>query len=229
MIIGHIGARGGSKGLPGKNLKLICGKPLIQWSIDQLMDHNMVDAFTVSTDCPEIYALALEQGAIDIGLRPESLASDTCSKWSVWQHSLQSLTDKSFDITTFLDLDCTNPLRDLSDITGALNLYQNSEVDLVMSCCPARKNPYFNLLEFNSRGYLEVSKPLSSNVVARQSAPIVLEHIASTYVVSPNYLRTNSFLYGGKVLPYYMDPSKSYDIDSPLDYKIVEYLLSSVL
>ena len=154
----------------------------------------MVDAFTVSTDCPEIYALALEQGAIDIGLRPESLASDTCSKWSVWQHSLQTLTDKSFDITTFLDLDCTNPLRDLSDITGALNLYQNSEVDLVMSCCPARKNPYFNLLEFNSRGYLEVSKPLSSNVVARQSAPIVLEHIASTYVVSPNYLRTNSFL-----------------------------------
>ena len=229
MIIGHIGARGGSKGHPGKNLKLICGKPLIQWSIDQLMDHNMVDAFTVSTDCPEIYALALEQGAIDIGLRPESLASDTCSKWSVWQHSLQTLTDKSFDITTFLDLDCTNPLRDLSDITGALNLYQNSEVDLVMSCCPARKNPYFNLLEFNSRGYLEVSKPLSSNVVARQSAPIVLEHIASTYVVSPNYLRTNSFLYGGKVLPYYMDPSKSYDIDSPLDYKIVEYLLSSVL
>ena len=196
MIIGHIGARGGSKGLPGKNLKLICGKPLIQWSIDQLLDHNMVDAFTVSTDCPEIYALALEQGAIDIGLRPESLASDTCSKWSVWQHSLQSLTDKSFDITTFLDLDCTNPLRDLSDITAALDLYQNSEVDLVMSCCPARKNPYFNLLEFNSRGYLEVSKPLSSNVVARQSAPIVLEHIASTYVVSPNYLRTNSFLYG---------------------------------
>ena len=97
-----------------------------------------------------------------------------------------------------------------------------------MSCCPARKNPYFNLLEFNSSGYLQVSKPLSSNVVARQSAPVVLEHIASTYVVSPNYLRTNSFLYGGRVLPYYMDSSKSFDIDSPLDFKIVEYLLSSV-
>ena len=79
MIIGHIGARRGSKGLPGKNLKLICGKPLIQWSIDHLKHHKMVDAFTVSTDCPDIYALALEQGAIDIGLRPESLATDTCS------------------------------------------------------------------------------------------------------------------------------------------------------
>lgn len=229
MIIGHIGARGGSKGLPGKNLKSICGKPLIQWSIDHLKNHSMVDAFTVSTDCPHIYALALEQGAIDIGLRPDSLASDTCSKWNVWQHSLQSLTDNSFDVSCFLDLDCTNPLRDSSDITAALNLFINNDVDLVMSCCPARKNPYFNLLEFNSSGYLQVSKPLTDDVVSRQSAPVVLEHIASTYVVSPDYLRKNHFLYGGRVIPFYMDASKSFDIDSPLDYKIVEFLLSSLI
>lgn len=227
MIIGHIGARRGSKGLPGKNLKSICGKPLIQWSIDQLIAHPTVDAFTVSTDCPDIYALSLELGAIDIGLRPDILASHSCSKWNVWQHSLQCLTQLSFPVDIFLDLDCTNPLRDLSDITSAINLFQSTNADLIMSCCQARKNPYFNLLEYNNDGFLDVSKQLNSNIVSRQSAPPVLEHVASTYVVSPDYLRTNSFLYGGKVLPFMMSPSKSFDIDSALDFRLVEFLLSS--
>ena len=88
MIIGHIGARKGSKGVPGKNFRLICGKPLIDWSLDQLFASPTLDAVVVSTDDEAIYAHALARGALAIGLRPAHLATDTAGKWGVWQHAL---------------------------------------------------------------------------------------------------------------------------------------------
>ena len=90
MILGHIGARKGSKGVPRKNFRMIHGKPLIDWSLDQLFAHPMVDAVVVSTDDPEIYDHAVAKGALKIGLRPDHLATDTAGKWGVWQHALQA-------------------------------------------------------------------------------------------------------------------------------------------
>ena len=226
MIIGHIGARKGSKGVPGKNMKEICGKPLIEWSIEHLKNNGKIDGFTVSTDCSEILEFALSKGAIDIGMRSRELSGDNCSKWKVWQDSLTKLKSINIKTDIMVDLDCTNPLREDKDITNAINIYIKEEADLVISCANARKNPYFNLLEYNDTGYLDVSKKLEKAVVARQAAPVVLEHVASTYVISPKYLENNSFLYGGKVLPYMMNEEKSYDIDSMIDFKIVELLLS---
>ena len=226
MIIGHIGARKGSKGVPGKNMMKICKKPLIEWSIDHLKQNKNIDTFTISTDCPMIREFALSKGAIDIGMRSEKLSGDSCSKWNVWQDSLKKLKDLKLEVSIFVDLDCTNPLREDKDITNALELFTKEKADLVMSCANARKNPYFNLLEYNSKGYLDVSKKLGVSVVSRQKAPKVLEHVASTYIISPKYLETNSFLYGGKVLPYVMSEDKSYDIDSSTDFRIVEFLLA---
>ena len=88
MIIGHIGARKGSKGVPGKNFRMICGKPLIDWSLDQLFASSRVDAVVVSTDDEAIYDHAVAKGALTIGLRPAHLATDTAGKWGVWQHAL---------------------------------------------------------------------------------------------------------------------------------------------
>ena len=116
-------------------------------------------------------------------------------------------------------------MREDQDINNALTLFQNEQPDMVMSCCDARKNPYFNLVEFNEYGSLRVSKPLPGNIVARQHAPRVLEHAASTYVVSPDYLLAAKFLYDGHVIPYVMPPERCLDIDSEFDFKIVEFLL----
>lgn len=225
MIIGHIGARMGSKGVPRKNFRPIAGKPLIDWSLDQLLEDAQVDTVVVSTDDPDIYAHALAKGALDIGLRPPDLCTDKAAKWNVWQHSLARVEDKYGQAEAFLDLDCTSPLRLPSDLTNAIALYRTQLPDMIMSCCDARKNPYFNLVEPDETGALHVSKPLAGNVVARQQAPLVYEHAASTYVVKPSYLRSANSLFEGRVLPYIMPPERCLDIDSPLDFKIVEFLL----
>jgi len=229
MILGHIGARKGSKGVPRKNFRLICGKPLIDWSLDQLFEHPLVDEVVVSTDDEEIYEHAVAKGALKIGLRPAHLATDQAGKWGVWQHALEA-SQKLLDlpVTAFLDLDCTSPLRLLEDISGALDLFAQEHPDMVMSCCEARKNPYFNLVEPDATGALHVSKPLPGGVVARQQAPVVYEHAASTYVVSPEYLHRAKGLWEGRVIPYLMPPERCVDIDSPFDFRLVEFLLSEV-
>ena len=226
MILGHIGARKGSKGVPGKNFRAICGKPLIDWSLDQLFAHPGVGAVVVSTDDAAIYAHAVARGALPIGLRPAHLATDTAGKWGVWQHALEMSEPLCGTVDAFLDLDCTSPLRLPEDITGALALFDRDRPDMVMSCCEARKNPYFNLVEPDATGALHVSKPLPGGVVARQQAPVVYEHAASTYVVAPAYLRRSASLWGGRVIPYLMPPERCVDIDSPFDFTLVEFLLT---
>jgi CMP-N,N'-diacetyllegionaminic acid synthase len=227
MILGHIGARKGSKGVPRKNFRLIAGKPLIDWSLDQLFAHPRVDAVVVSTDDDEIYAHAVTRGALAIGLRPAHLATDTAGKWGVWQHALEASQPLlEGPVTAFLDLDCTSPLRLPSDITGALDLFAADGPDMVMSCCEARKNPYFNLVEPDATGALHVSKPLPGGVVARQQAPVVYEHAASTYVVAPEYLRRSNGLWEGRVIPFLMPPERCIDIDTPFDFELVEWLMT---
>ena len=225
MILGHIGARKGSKGVVGKNVRPIAGKPLIDWSLEQLFRNENIDAVVVSTDDPEVYEHGLKRGALDIGLRPEKLATDSASKWNVWQHSLDAAEIKLGPVKVFLDLDCTSPLREDEDIDNALALFKSEAPDMVMSCCDARKNPYFNLVEMSKTGSLRVSKPLPGNVVARQHAPTVYEHAASTYVVAPSYLRSAGFLYEGHVIPYVMPTERCLDIDTEFDFKIVEFLM----
>lgn len=229
MILGHIGARKGSKGVPGKNFRPLFGKPLIDWSLDQLFAHPRVDAVVVSTDDAAIYAHAVAKGALAIGLRPAHLATDTAGKWGVWQHALAAAEPLAGPVSAFLDLDCTSPLRLPSDITGALDLFAAEAPDMVMSCCEARKNPYFNLVEPDATGALHVSKPLPGGVVARQQAPVVYEHAASTYVVAPGYLRRAQGLWEGRVIPFLMPPERCVDIDTPFDFAMVEWLMQRSL
>ena len=229
MIIGHIGVRKGSKGVPGKNFRPICWRPLIDWSLDQLLESSRVDHVVVSTDDETIAAHAVARGTLEIGLRPAHLATDTAGKWQVWQHALGAAEALVGPASAFLDLDATSPLRLPEDIDRALDLFEAERPDMVMSCCPARKNPYFNLVEPDETGALHVSKPLPGGVVARQQAPVVYEHAASTYVVAPDYLKRASALFEGRVIPYLMPSERCIDIDDALDFKIVEFLLGERL
>lgn len=225
MILGHIGVRKGSKGVRNKNFRDLHGKPLIDWSLTQLLEHGRIDAVVVSTDHSEIYDHATALGTLKIGLRPDHLATDGAGKWGVWQHALAASEAIIGPVTTFIDLDCTSPLRISQDIDDAMNLFESEKPDMVMSCCEARKNPYFNLVEPDETGALHVSKPLPGGVVARQQAPQVYEHAASTYVLDPDYLRRASALFEGRVIPYVMPADRCIDIDSELDFKMVSFLM----
>lgn len=225
MIVGHIGARKGSKGVPGKNTRPIHGKPLIDWSLDQLLLSPRVGAVVVSTDDAALRDHALAKGAVDIGLRPAHLATDTAGKWGVWQHALAEAEARLGPAEAFLDLDCTAPLRLPEDIDGALDLFFAERPDMVMSVCEARKNPYFNLVEPDATGALHVSKPLPGGVVARQQAPVVWEHVGAVYVVAPEYLKRSGGLYEGRVIPFQVPSERGLDIDTEFDFRVVEFLL----
>src|SRR5438552_1094894 len=143
-----IGARGGSKGVAGKNTRLLLGKPLIGWSIEQARACPEITRTVVSTDSEAIAQVARSFGAEVPFMRPPELASDTSGKWEVWQHALEACERHYGDkIEIFVDLDRTSPLRDVTDISAAIAQFRRSKVDAVFSVCDSRKNPYFNMVE----------------------------------------------------------------------------------
>jgi CMP-N-acetylneuraminic acid synthetase len=160
-------------------------------------------------------------------MRPDELANDTAGKWEVWQHALAA-TDAHFagdPIDLFVDLDCTSPLREVDDISKAIAQFRATDKDAVFTVCEARKNPYFNMLETDESGNLRISKQLPKPIVRRQDAPKVVEHVASIYVLSPDYLRRGTGLLSGRTGGYDIGSAKSLDIDSEFDFELVEYLM----
>ena len=153
-IVCSICARGGSKGLRGKNTRQLLGKPLIGWSIEQAYECKEISEVFVSTDDDRIAAEAINYGASVPFTRPKSLSNDQVGKWEVWQHALENFELRSGkNIDLLVDLDCTSPLRDPEDISRAIQTFFETEVDVVFSICEARKNPYFNMLEKTEKGF----------------------------------------------------------------------------
>ena len=229
MIVGHIAARMGSVGVPRKNFRDLCGHPLVEWSLSQLLSNETVEHVFVSTDDPELHEFSIMKGARDLGLRATELSGNRVAKWDVWKDSVAKIEKLYGPITTFVDLDCTAPLRLEEDIISALQLFKTQKPDMVMSCCEAKKNPYFNLLEPEKNGTLRLSKRTAGILTARQNVPLVYEHAASTYVIDPDYIKSSQSLYEGRVIPYVMPAERCIDIDSELDFKIVEFLLKERL
>lgn len=224
-----ISARGGSRGLPGKNIRPLLGKPLIAWSIEQALATPEIDRVVVSTDSEEIAKIAREAGAETPFVRPDYLSNSEAGKFDVFKHALATC-EKHYaeEYDFYLDLDCTSPLRDVSDISSCIDQFlnlRNKGVDGVFSICDARKNPYFNLLEADDSGALKICKKLSSTIVRRQDAPPVYEHVASIYVLSPEYIRSASYLLDGHTEGFDIGSEKSLDIDSDFDFLLVEYLM----
>ena len=226
-----IGARGGSEGLPGKNLRLFLGKPLIAWSIEQARAAGGIDRMVVSTDSSAIAEAARAAGAEVPFMRPAELAGPEVGKFQVWKHALAACEahyGETYEL--FVDLDCSNPLREPADISAVIAQFRAGRprgVDAVFSICEARKNPYFNLVEPDAEGALRMSKSFGETVVTRQAAPPVYEHVASIYALDPAYLRRAGHLLDGHAEGYDIGVEKSFDIDSELDWEIVRYLMKA--
>jgi CMP-N,N'-diacetyllegionaminic acid synthase len=224
-----IGARGGSKGLEGKNIRPLLGKPMIAWSIEQALACPEITRVVVSTDSPQIAEVAKQYGAQVPFLRPPELANDTAGKWEVWQHALRAFEAHYQEpIDVFVDLDCTSPLRDVDDISKAIAQFRASGMDAVFSICEAAKNPYFNMLE-EENGILRICKTLPKPIVRRQDAPKVYTHVASIYVLAPAYLRSGTGLLSGRTQGYDIGADKSLDVDSQFDFDLIEYLMQKRL
>ncbi|MGY3234751.1 CMP-N,N'-diacetyllegionaminic acid synthase [Bradyrhizobium sp. USDA 4472] len=225
-LICTICARGGSKGVVGKNSRDLMGRPVLAWSIAQARETALFDTIAFSSDSDALLEAALTAGA-DIAIRrPDEMATDTAPKLPAIRHCLEQAiarTGKMPEI--FVDLDVTSPLRLASDITGAVNLLQRSGARNVITGAPARRSPYFNLVEQRADGSVGLSKSADHPIVRRQDAPRCFDMNASIYVwrVEP-FLKHPAVFYSDTQL-FEMPEERSVDIDSDLDFALVELLL----
>ena len=225
-VVCTICARSGSKGVPSKNIRPIAGKPLIAHTIEQALACRLIDKTIVSTDDKEIANIASQAGAEVPFLRPAELATDDAPKLPVIQHAVRYLRDRGEHYDFVIDLDPTSPLRLLSDIEAALQLFFSSNADNLYSVCPARRSPYFNMVELDENGRSRLSKPSGREFSSRQATPKVYELNASIYIFRTEYLLGSAVrLHSDNTIVYVMPEERSVDIDRPLNFKIVELLL----
>ncbi|AVK82799.1 flagellar modification protein B [Lysinibacillus sp. B2A1] len=219
-------ARGGSKGVKNKNVRYLLGKPLIAHSIIQAQKSNLFDVIAVSSDNEEILQIAKEYGIDNVICRPKELATDTAAKIPVIQHCVQQveqLLGMQFDI--MVDIDATSPLRSVEDIQQAVHmLEENKRATNLITVAPARRSPYFNLVETDKNGYARLSKTLPTQVVRRQDAPKAYDMNASIYVWKRAAFFEATTVITDQTILYVMPEERSQDIDSELDFDIVQLI-----
>jgi len=217
-----IPARGGSKGIPEKNSKLLGGKPLIQYTIESALDCFEPTQIIVSTDSEKIREIAVNLGINVPSFRPDHLATDTASSYDVILHCLDEADQNDIAYDCVVLLQPTSPFREGAHIKEALALY-SSELDMVVSVNESDENPYYSLFEEDPAGFLNKSK--EGNFTRRQDCPKVYSYNGAIYVMNPESLRKESLSSFKKVRKYVMDTSCSVDLDTPHDWKLAEFLL----
>lgn len=227
MNIITICARGGSTGLPGKNIRMLCGKPLIAWTIEQALASKQAEAVFVSTDSADIAEVALQFGAQVPFVRPAELATSSAAKLPVIQHLVHWVEAHHGPVSRVLDLDPTSPLRDVEDIHRCAQLL-DADTDVVITAYESDKNPYFNMVERKPNGFFErVCKP-AIEAAGRQSAPTVYAMNASIYVWHRHTL-TASLWSTPRISLHVMPRERSIDIDHAFDFELVEMLMNKKL
>jgi N-acylneuraminate cytidylyltransferase/CMP-N,N'-diacetyllegionaminic acid synthase len=221
-------ARGGSRGVPNKNIRVIAGRPLIAHSVVQAKLSGLFQVIAVSSDSQEIRDCGREAGADMLIERPPDMATDVAAKVPAIVHcatTAEQMSGTRFDVV--VDLDATAPLRSVEDIRGAVALLEKSDADNVITGARARRSPYFNMVERRDDGRVSLSKALSKPIVRRQDAPQCFDMNASIYVWRRDYLLEQAgATIGANTLLFEMPEERSIDIDSELDFRIVQLLLA---
>ncbi len=221
-------ARGGSVGVPNKNLRPIAGKPLIVHTLDQARQSGQFDVIAVSSDSTAILDTARNWGADELVERPATLASATAGKVPAIHHCVETVESRlSRTFTTIVDLDATSPLRTVADICHAIELLEQSNVQSVITGATARRSPYFNLVERDPEtGRISLAKKPQEAILRRQDAPACFDMNASIYIWRRDtFVQTPSVFYPDTLM-YVMPEERSLDIDSQLDFDLVEFLMT---
>ncbi|HEX8920150.1 MAG TPA: acylneuraminate cytidylyltransferase family protein [Pyrinomonadaceae bacterium] len=223
--VGLITARGGSKSIPQKNVKLLAGKPLIAWTIEAALRSQRLSRVIVSTDDEEIARTAREWGADVPFMRPPELAQDDSPHLDVIRHALSWLeSKKESELDYLMLLQPTSPLRTTEDIDAAIQLAEEKDADAVVSVCQAQDHPYLSkqitpdgkLLDF-------VEKP--QGYLPRQKLPPAYSLNGAIYLVRRAVLLERDDWYTESTFAYIMPPERSFDIDTPWDLHLVELIL----
>lgn len=220
-----IPARGGSKGIPHKNIKPLAGKPLIGYSIDVARQLAADDDICLTTDDPDIAATAESMGLNVPFLRPASLATDTCGTYEVLIHALDFYRDRGIDYDTLVLLQPTSPMRTADDVRAALALY-SPDIDMVVTVKEAASNPYYNCYETDNDGFLHISKG-DGGYTRRQDAPKVWEYNGAVYVINVESLRRMPLSAFTRRRMSVMPAERSVDLDTQVDWLIAEKLIEN--
>ena len=227
IAVAFIFARGGSKGLPGKNIRPLGGKPLIAWSIEHALTVKRIKRVIVSTDSDEIAELARQHGAEVPFMRPAELAADNSPEWLAWRHALSYLRESTGELPeVMVSVPTTAPLRLPIDIENCLDEYEKGDADMVITVTDAHRSPYFNMVKANADGSVGLVNPPQSAIARRQDAPLVYDMATVCYVANPVFVMTHNATFEGKVKAVHVPSERAIDIDTLLDFQIAESILN---
>ena len=221
-------ARGNSKGLKNKNIIEINKKPLIFYAIDKIIN-NKLRYRCISSDSPKILKVSKKYGLESFFVRPKKLSTSNISKLMVWKHALlqsEIFYNKKFKF--FLDIEITNPLTDKKDLNIFLKKFFQirNKYDGMFCARDSWKNPFFNILLKKKNKYCVVNKA-KKKIVSRQKAPKTIDHVAAMYIFKSDYIRKTKFLLNGNLKIFKLPLSKSIDIDTEEDLKLVKKIMKN--
>jgi CMP-N-acetylneuraminic acid synthetase len=223
-VTAFIFARGGSKGIPDKNISLLCGKPLIAYSIDSALNSSYVDKVIVSTDSEKIAQVAREYGAEVPFIRPANLAVDNSSEWLAWQNALDYMNNNGQMTEIFLSVPATAPLRLPRDLDACVDKLVDGSFDIVVTGKNTTRSPYFNMLKLdgnNAAIAIVADKP----IVRRQDAPVLYDMTTVAYAAKSSFIQSHSGIFDGSVGLVVIPEERAIDIDTYFDFKIAELLI----
>lgn len=220
LTVAFIFARGGSKGLPGKHLRLVGGKPLIGLAVEQAKAAKSIDKVVVSTDDPSIAETARAHGAEVPFIRPADLARDDTPEWLAWRHALENVGH----VGLFVSVPATAPLRLPSDIDACVARHAKGDVDVVIAVAPAHRSPWFNMVTLDGAGHAGLVIPPEGKIFRRQDAPPVFDITTICYVAAPAFVLRAHGLFEGRVGAIEVPPERSVDIDTEFDLRVAEAL-----
>jgi CMP-N,N'-diacetyllegionaminic acid synthase len=227
-ILCTICARGGSKGVKGKNTRLLSGKPLIVYTIEIAKKWDKFSDIALSTDSEEIIGIANRYGITIPFKRPANLSGDDVGKVEVIKHLVKFFLKKNKKYDVIIDLEVTSPFRVIEDLDNAYRRFKEEDFDIVYSVCEARRNPYFNVIELDKNNVPHLSKDSKYPIYSRQKAPEVYELNGAIYIYKTDFLLNSKTIHGGKAGIYIMPQERSVDIDSEFDFKIAECVMKGL-
>jgi len=225
--IAFIFARGGSKGVPGKNIKSLGGKPLIAYSIEIALACPGIESVIVSTDDAEIAKVACQYGAEVPFRRPAELATDTASEWQAWQHAIEWVRQNRGEFDLFVSLPATAPFRSVSDVQNCIAvLRDDAQADIAIAVKEAERSPFFNMVYLDDDGFARLLIPPADAITRRQDAPLVYDITTVAYVTRPEFVLNSTGLFEGRVKAIAVPAERSLDIDTPYDFMLAEAIVN---
>ena len=217
------------RGVPRKNIRDLGGVPLIVYSIQVALECPLINRVVVSTDDEEIASVARQYGAEVPFMRPSELAGDRSSEHDAWKHAITTF-EKIYQekIDVFVSLPPTSPLRSVTDVENCIREYAETQADMVITVKEATRSPYFNMVRSDDDGFSHLVNltPNGMRYIRRQDVPVVYDMTTVAYVSSPDFILNSDSIFSGKVRSVLVSDERAIDIDTMLDFKFAEFLIT---